>query len=61
MSFYDAMELKRGDFVDYYGKRCEVLSVDKRSGVIEIKESGTKGFVSFVWPRSCRKVRDSCG
>ncbi len=58
MSIYDALELKNGDSVDYFGKRCSVLSVDKRCGLVEIRESGDKGFVSYVWPRVLRKVRN---
>lgn len=58
MSIYDALELKSGDSVDYFGKCCSVLSVDKRCGMVEIKEPGDKGFVSYVWPRVLRKVRN---
>lgn len=65
MSIYDALDLKSGDSVDYFGKRCTVMSVDKQSGLVEIKEPGSnqgyhsKGFVSYVWPKSLRKVRGS--
>ena len=59
MTFEKACELKRGDSVDYYGMICSVESVDKRCGLITIKYCGQKGFVACVWPRSCRKVRDS--
>ena len=58
MTYYNAIELKQGDVVDYYGERCSVLSVDKRCGLITIKKDGERGFISFVWPRYLRKVRE---
>lgn len=64
MSIYDALKLKSGDSVDYFGKRCTVLSVDKQCGMVEIGEPGNNqgyhstGFVSYVWPKTLRKVRN---
>lgn len=57
LTVYDATKLKPGDIVNYYGKLCPVLSVDKQYGILSIKEHGEKQFISFVLPRYCRKVR----
>lgn len=48
MSIMDAMELHRGDSVEYYGRKCTVFSIDKRCGLLGIKASGEKGFITYT-------------
>ena len=51
--------LKRGDFVEYYGKRCEVFSVSKSSNVIGIRcHDGERGFLAYVYAKKCKAVEN---
>lgn len=52
-----ASTLKAGDFVEYCGKRCEVIAVSKGSEVIGIQCHDPRGFVAYVYAWKCRKAR----
>lgn len=51
-----ASTLKAGDFVEYGGKRCEVIAVSKGSEVIGIKCHDPHGFMAYVYAWKCRKA-----